>query len=634
MPTRQRLAAMVLFAVLSPNPENLQNRFSHLHENGSPPSAVADQQALVLPLMMTSCNARIRISRRVAVYSRVDDVLQSSGQEIRRLLSPWINGDVRQTPRILLRPGDTFSDLVMTVRFIVDRRIVPEPVAGNLRRALDLIRQALQPWRPPALGGPARISYQQQIPKVLANLRVDYPAALQRAFQVVARARFLSESQKRFAAMNDKLDIPEGQTTSDPSVIAWMTLQGLTADQRSRQSPLRVLVVGAGTGYATAIIAEFLKQSGREQIHDRIVAVEIDPVLAKIAAEKLQAEEKITVRWEPQRLGAAEDGPFDCIFVFAETADPEARAALARQLSSQGRMVLPWRNSFVDGSIVVLQRSSGWPGIRLNEINRWSGPTFDPLRWKKDSRRRMAAPLPLETVVSKLKAEIGGYGWLAALKDSRTKLVLVPETRDVWLMGPYQGIAYDCASSAPMLKNALIKAGYSDARIVSGESPDGITEVFVRTRGHSVTLVPNRSPIDDPGLRDQMTFHPDLEWEQSRVYQRGVPFKNFWPMPMQIVGNWLLFGSIGVDEEGIHLLGLAQPLAVGTAEPSMSVLIPWVDWESVRNNPSALVFSAENVSAETHEMLRELLRVLFYKLEIFPSMTPVENLTTQTLSSA
>jgi len=149
------------------------------------------------------------------------------------------------------------------------------------------------------------------------------------AFARVPRTFFVPEEAQAEAEADRPLDIGCGQTISQPYVVAAMA-EALELTGRER-----VLEVGTGSGYATAILAEMMPVSAG--IH----SVEIIPELADRARRVLGelGYENVQVRVSDGALGWPEAAPFDAILVSA--APRKVPPALLDQLAPGGRLVLP-----------------------------------------------------------------------------------------------------------------------------------------------------------------------------------------------------------------------------------------------------------------------------------------------------
>jgi len=149
------------------------------------------------------------------------------------------------------------------------------------------------------------------------------------AFARVPRARFVPPELLVEAEEDRALDIGQGQTISQPYVVARMT-EALGLRERER-----VLEVGTGSGYQTAILAEMLPPP------NLIHSVEIIPELSERAAQLLAELGYGAVRFlvGDGALGWPQAAPFEAILVAA--APPEVPQPLLDQLAVGGRMVIP-----------------------------------------------------------------------------------------------------------------------------------------------------------------------------------------------------------------------------------------------------------------------------------------------------
>ena len=143
----------------------------------------------------------------------------------------------------------------------------------------------------------------------------------------LARHEFVPEAYRAQAYEDHPLPIGEGQTISQPFMVAIM-LQAL-----SLQPTDTVLEVGAGSGYATALLAELAA---------RVFAIERSPVLAAGATRVLSSlgYDNVNVVLGDGSQGFAAGAPYDAILVSAATAAvPEPLLAQLRE--DGGRMIIP-----------------------------------------------------------------------------------------------------------------------------------------------------------------------------------------------------------------------------------------------------------------------------------------------------
>jgi protein-L-isoaspartate(D-aspartate) O-methyltransferase len=148
-----------------------------------------------------------------------------------------------------------------------------------------------------------------------------------RAMAKVPRHEFLPADLWDRAYDDRPLPIEEMQTISQPYIVAYM-IQALSIKKGDR-----ILEVGTGSGYQTALLAE---------IHEKVYTVEIRTQLAKTAMAKLEElgyGDRVKVHIADGSLGYEEEAPFDGIIVTAATYDiPEP---LIKQLAEKGKIIIP-----------------------------------------------------------------------------------------------------------------------------------------------------------------------------------------------------------------------------------------------------------------------------------------------------
>jgi protein-L-isoaspartate(D-aspartate) O-methyltransferase len=146
------------------------------------------------------------------------------------------------------------------------------------------------------------------------------------ALRQVPRHLFIPATLQNEAYEDHPLPIGEGQTISQPYIVAFMTeALGLSGGET-------VLEVGTGSGYQSAVLA---------RIAARVYTVEIVPALAEEAKERLArlGYANVTVRAGDGYRGWPEVAPFDAIVVTA--AAPRIPEPLKQQLKDGGRLVIP-----------------------------------------------------------------------------------------------------------------------------------------------------------------------------------------------------------------------------------------------------------------------------------------------------
>src|SRR3989475_8221805 len=159
----------------------------------------------------------------------------------------------------------------------------------------------------------------------------------------VRRHRFVQEALRDQAYGDHPLPIGEEQTISQPFIVGLMTaLLELTGREK-------VLEIGTGSGYQTAVLAEASR---------RVCSIERLPRLAERARKLLEAlgYANVWVRVGNGALGWPDVAPFDRILVAA--AGPSVPPPLVDQLAEGGRMVLPVGTA-EDQVLTVIERAGG-----------------------------------------------------------------------------------------------------------------------------------------------------------------------------------------------------------------------------------------------------------------------------------
>lgn len=150
--------------------------------------------------------------------------------------------------------------------------------------------------------------------------------AVREAMRKVPRHEFVAKSYGKEAYNDYPLPIGHNQTISQPYIVALMT------DLLDLQGGEKVLEIGTGCGYQTAVLAE---------MGAKIYSMEIVPELCELARKNLDSTgyKDIPIACRSGYDGWPEHAPFDAILVAA--APPEIPQALIDQLKEGGVMVLP-----------------------------------------------------------------------------------------------------------------------------------------------------------------------------------------------------------------------------------------------------------------------------------------------------
>jgi protein-L-isoaspartate(D-aspartate) O-methyltransferase len=212
----------------------------------------------------------------------------------------------------------------------------PEPPVHSTNGAL--------PGPATALDAPELIAARQEMVERQLVGRGIRDSRVLAAMRRVPRHRFAPESLRAEAYADYPLPIGEGQTISQPYIVARMT-ELLLLEGRER-----VLEIGTGSGYQTAVLAELATE---------VYTIEYLPALAARATRTLNAlgYARVRVRTGDGTLGWPEAAPFDRIVVTA--AGPGIPPPLVDQLVEGGRLVIPVGSATAQVLQVVDRRGGG-----------------------------------------------------------------------------------------------------------------------------------------------------------------------------------------------------------------------------------------------------------------------------------
>jgi protein-L-isoaspartate(D-aspartate) O-methyltransferase len=182
----------------------------------------------------------------------------------------------------------------------------------------------------------------------------------------VPRHLFVDKSLQSQAYADHPLPIGEGQTISQPYIVALMT-QILQI-----QPGERVLEIGTGSGYQAAVLAELTNQ---------VYTIEIRESLTKLAAQRLRqlGYESVRVKYGDGYFGWEEYAPFDAIIVTC--AANHIPPPLIKQLKEGGRLIIPLGSTTYFQTLTLLTKRQGKP-----DIQHLTGVAFVPMTGEAQKR--------------------------------------------------------------------------------------------------------------------------------------------------------------------------------------------------------------------------------------------------------
>ena len=295
------------------------------------------------------------------------------------------------------------------------------------------------------------------------------------AMRSVPREAFVPERLAEFAYEDGPLPIEAGQTISQPYIVALM-IEAAKIDHDDR-----VLEIGAGSGYAAAVMS---------RIGRRVHAIDRHAELADLARGRMArlGYDNVVIRTADGTSGWPENAPFDVIMVAA--GGPEVPQPLCRQLAIGGRLIIPVGD--------VDQQS-------LIRVTRWGD---------EDYRREDLGPVRFVPL-------IGAHGWNGdKATDSLVDQRLLPR------------IIADAVEPLPNLDNPAFGAmfdRFGEARVVLlGEASHGTSE-FYRARAaitrrlietHGFTIVAVEADWPDAASIDRHVRHKPARRDGEPTFQR------------------------------------------------------------------------------------------------------------------
>ena len=163
------------------------------------------------------------------------------------------------------------------------------------------------------------------------------------------RHLFVDQRYREQAYRDHPLPIGEGQTISQPYIVALMT------ETLNLKSTDRVLELGTGSGYQAAVLSEMVKE---------VYTIEIREQLARTAAARLErlGYRNVKVKYADGYFGWEEYAPFDAIMITA--AVNHIPPLLLKQLKEGGRLILPLGSTVYHQTLTLVTKEDGQLPIR------------------------------------------------------------------------------------------------------------------------------------------------------------------------------------------------------------------------------------------------------------------------------
>ena len=183
----------------------------------------------------------------------------------------------------------------------------------------------------------------------------------------IPRHLFVKESLRKQAYADHPLPIEEGQTISQPYVVALMT------EALKLKSQDRVLEIGTGSGYQAAVLAELAKE---------VFSLEIRKSLSETADRRLKelGYNNVQVKYGDGYFGWEEYAPFDAIIITASA--NHIPPPLIKQLKEGGKLILPLGSTLFHQTLTLATKVNG----ELN-VEQMGSVVFVPMIGETEKKR-------------------------------------------------------------------------------------------------------------------------------------------------------------------------------------------------------------------------------------------------------
>jgi len=400
----------------------------------------------------------------------------------------------------------------------------------------------------------------------------------------VPREAFLPPELREFAYRNSPLPIGQGQTISQPFVVALM------AELLELQPTDHVLDIGTGSGYAAAVLA---------QLADSVYSIERHQSLATTARDRLRelGIENVIVKTGDGTKGWPQHAPFDAIGVAA--AGPDVHRSLREQLRPGCRLVLPVGEEQEPQRLLRVRRT----GAEDFEEEDLGSVAFVPLigaeGWaeeqRKQARQTSETQLALPTLIRESCEPLDGIEEcdLSRLLDriGSARLVLIGEAT--------HGTSEFYRMRAEITK-ALIRQKRCDFVAIEADWPDAARVNSYVTR---------RRPKDQR-VWQAFTRFPTWMWRNQEVlsfieWLRDHNLKEQNPLARRGFHGLDLYNMHGSIHAVLDYLDRVDPTAARVARERYGCLSPWED-DPATYGRAALSGRFEDCEEDVVQMLRDL----------------------------
>jgi len=402
-----------------------------------------------------------------------------------------------------------------------------------------------------------------------------------KAMGEVPREMFVPDRLKEFAYEDSALPIEAGQTISQPYIVAQMLELAEIGPEDT------VLEVGAGSGYAAAVISRLAK---------RVIAIELHEVLVNKARERIKSlgYDNVEVVLGDGTKGWPQAAPFNAILVAAGS--PVVPPALKEQLAIGGRLIIPI--SGPTHEVLTRIRRTGEDTFQEEEHGLVA---FVPLvgagEWPpmvENSAQTPGAPLGAPSAVG--DPQVVTLGPVGAVTELALETGYRP-TSNIGYELRQAALPFDLMTDLSGIATGLI----GDRRIVMlGEATHGTAEFYdaraeitaklVAKHGFNIVAVEadwsdaaayNRiihgQPAVEPGLSSPFTRFPRWMWRNTEMFHFLTRLRDLNREGRAQVSFYGLdiYGLNGSIEAVLHYLDRVDPAAAAVARERYGCLTPW-----------------------------------------------------------
>src|SRR5438552_1449543 len=372
--------------------------------------------------------------------------------------------------------------------------------------------------------------------------------AVARAMREVPREAFIGEEMQEFAYADSPLPIGEGQTISQPYIVAYM-IEALELEGGER-----VLEVGTGSGYAAAVLSRIAREVYTIERHASLARE------ARAALERIGYDNVHVIEGDGTR-GWPEAAPYDAIVVAA--GGPEVPPALREQLAVGGRLVMPIGDTPREQRLVRVQRVAEDEYDQQDLLPVRFVPLIGEQGWADEAPRVARAPMRLPQLIARAaerfpslaKAELDPL--LARIGDAR-----------VVLLGEATHGASEFYRIRARISQALIERKGFNMVAVGADWPDAARiDHYVRHRDVPPAEWRAFSRFPEWMWRNE-EVHEFVEWLRAHNAARPMAERT----AFHGLDLYSLYTSIGAV---LRYLDEVDPESAGVARRRYGCLTPW-----------------------------------------------------------